>query len=672
MDEYYQHFLSNMAGANSQPMRIPDSINQSPISPTAGSTTFHNFSYLPDFSEISGTGSSKAQKGRRKSASSASGVDAVKHRRTRSGCFTCRSRRVKCDETRPICERCRKGSRDCVYPDPPVTKTSKTKDSAPGATQTTPTSSNGDIDEEKDEEGDVKLATIVDEDEHDEREGLTTTPSTTSGIQASSFRFGNTSDDKSLSPTTMAVAANSGHLATDMAQLADELSGHPNWSHLMPEFQHYLEVFRSKMSSYDYGITNDSDGFFQTTLLNLAVRDEGLLNAVTAFAAYHEVLQEPHGQLSIFLKYYNRSVKILIESLKRTDSYSITTLLTILQLATIEEYLGDWANLMGHQKAAYEIIVKLFNPTTIMQSSIGRMTLQWYVQYDVIVALLGAFPTALPDPWFTTAVRFYQEQIALHPTDVNWKIDELNASMYIIQRDMAHLYSRIAKQQIPENVAVLEHDTITRQLLEWKQSWDPSLVDSRFAVPEEALAGSAMPGDIVDVFTPGILFDNPLLSTTINTAHWHGQMLLHKTQHPLSTPDSIREELASYAYIICQIIASLEAWPKTPSGVLPMMHHNLSMAAYFLPRDARHIAWLGRRFALVESLGYVCSTTRREQVAVLLEQPLFRHWWLPNEEGFTPILKSIRAFAAERNSIRLTEEQELVREVGHLFRKLQP
>lgn len=134
----------------------------------------------------------------------------------------------------------------------------------------------------------------------------------------------------------MAIAANSGHLAPDMAQLADELSGHPNWSHLMPEFQHYLEVFRSKMSSYDYGITNDSDGFFQTTLLNLAVRDEGLLNAVTAFAAYREVLQEPHGQLSIFLKYYNRSVKILLESLKRTDSYSITTLLTILQLATIE------------------------------------------------------------------------------------------------------------------------------------------------------------------------------------------------------------------------------------------------------------------------------------------------------------------------------------------------
>ncbi|KAI1603368.1 C6 finger domain protein [Pyrenophora tritici-repentis] len=29
----------------------------------------------------------------------------VKHRRTRSGCYMCRQRRVKCDEARPVCER---------------------------------------------------------------------------------------------------------------------------------------------------------------------------------------------------------------------------------------------------------------------------------------------------------------------------------------------------------------------------------------------------------------------------------------------------------------------------------------------------------------------------------------------------------------------------------------
>lgn len=73
---------------------------------------------------------------------------------------------------------------------------------------------------------------------------------------------------------------------------------------------------------------------------------------------------------------------------------------------------------------------------------------------------------------------------------------------------------------------------------------------------------------------------------------------------------------------------------------------------------------------LTQSVSYICPTTRRERIAALLGEPLLRYWWLPNEEGLTPILKTIRAFTAERDSIRLNEDQELVREVRHLFGKV--
>ncbi|KAG9239310.1 hypothetical protein BJ875DRAFT_221903 [Amylocarpus encephaloides] len=33
--------------------------------------------------------------------------------RSRTGCQTCRSRKLKCDESKPICGQCRKGSREC-------------------------------------------------------------------------------------------------------------------------------------------------------------------------------------------------------------------------------------------------------------------------------------------------------------------------------------------------------------------------------------------------------------------------------------------------------------------------------------------------------------------------------------------------------------------------------
>ncbi|KAL4897871.1 hypothetical protein BDV59DRAFT_51382 [Aspergillus ambiguus] len=45
-----------------------------------------------------------------------------RHKRTRSGCFTCRSHRVKCDEARPVCNQCRKGNLDCVYPVLPMSR----------------------------------------------------------------------------------------------------------------------------------------------------------------------------------------------------------------------------------------------------------------------------------------------------------------------------------------------------------------------------------------------------------------------------------------------------------------------------------------------------------------------------------------------------------------------
>lgn len=32
--------------------------------------------------------------------------------RSRSGCFTCRRRKVKCDESRPVCEKCQIGQRE--------------------------------------------------------------------------------------------------------------------------------------------------------------------------------------------------------------------------------------------------------------------------------------------------------------------------------------------------------------------------------------------------------------------------------------------------------------------------------------------------------------------------------------------------------------------------------
>ncbi|THG99374.1 hypothetical protein EW026_g2958 [Hermanssonia centrifuga] len=40
-----------------------------------------------------------------------------KYTRSKTGCLTCRAKKVKCDEAKPDCTRCQQGQRECRWPD---------------------------------------------------------------------------------------------------------------------------------------------------------------------------------------------------------------------------------------------------------------------------------------------------------------------------------------------------------------------------------------------------------------------------------------------------------------------------------------------------------------------------------------------------------------------------
>jgi hypothetical protein len=46
-------------------------------------------------------------------------------------------------------------------------------------------------------------------------------------------------------------------------------------------------------------------------------------------------------------------------------------------------------------------------------------------------------------------------------------------------------------------------------------------------------------------------------------------------------------------------------------------------------------------------------------------------WWLPNDEGFTPILQSIRTFAEERNATAASAQSDNLRQIRHVFSRMQ-
>lgn len=111
----------------------------------------------------------------------------------------------------------------------------------------------------------------------------------------------------------------------------------PDWRHLPPDFRTYLDYYAEHITHWKYGVHTDFDDFFHTTFINLALQNEPLLYAVIGFAAFKRTLQDPNGQIHDFLQYYTHSVTLLLGILKkREEKHDVATLLTILQLATLE------------------------------------------------------------------------------------------------------------------------------------------------------------------------------------------------------------------------------------------------------------------------------------------------------------------------------------------------
>ncbi|KAI0152359.1 hypothetical protein F4776DRAFT_659285 [Hypoxylon sp. NC0597] len=696
MSDYYQQYLSSVAGTGDSQTSNPQDPQYQPqhhptpmgnISPPL-TTPYQSLGYFTGFPDPIMFQAPKAQSNRNRKKT-ASGTDHVKHRRTRSGCYTCRSRRVKCDETHPVCERCRKGKRDCVYPEPSTAKgqasgSGSSKDTTALTQEPSPNSSQDEADEGA--ERSIKLEPIIDEEEPNEAlspssyslTGLRRTSTTsTSNIQKPRTRQGSETPSmegtKSASPAASTSTSASFPISFQVPDPAlQQTLPRPDWSHLAPDLQCHLKYYCENITHYNYGMVNDPDDFFRSILPSLAVQtgNEALLNAVVGFSAYHRTVRDPNGRIQDFLRYYNKSVTLLLSCLKRREKQSTATLLTILQLATIEEYLGDWVNLMGHQRAALEILTRLFTPQTIMNSPASRILLTWYIRFDVFVGMMGGFETNLPRQWFSAVVQFCREQVENDPRNLEMKIELHASTLRLISRDMSILYARGGRGEISGEDFATEHNHITNRLYEWKAKLDPALMDPNYRVTDFPHKTPLGEDDIVDPYKPGYLYDFPLFSTTVLTSEWHSILVMHKSQEAFALQQKPSDEVRGLAYAICEIFEAVQYWPSAPNGALIPIQPCLAIAALFLPRDSKHHMWLRRKYALLESLGYVFPLTIRVRMAEIFREPSCIQWWLPNDEGLSPVLRSIRAFADERNANPVSQQTESLREISAIFAKM--
>jgi len=262
---------------------------------------------------------------------------------------------------------------------------------------------------------------------------------------------------------------------------------------------------------------------------------------------------------------------------------------------------------MGHQKAALEIFTKLYTPQSAMQTATGRMIFWWYARYDVFIGIMGGFQTALARSWFTTSVEYCQAKAVEHPSELRWKYEENSAQLRLISMDMSILIHKENRGQITPELFSDEHQFIEKRLIDWRNNWDPALTNPSYFVTDFPNARPLSVDDIVDPFAPNVLYHEPLFPTTMLTAEWNSIMTMHKCQSSTTDRMQLFGDLARHAFGICQIFEAVENWPHSPKGCLIMIQACIAIGALFLPQDDRHRMWSRRKFALLETKGYVKS-----------------------------------------------------------------
>lgn len=279
--------------------------------------------------------------------------DQKKHKRTRSGCFTCRSRRIKCDEARPVCERCRKGNRDCVYPSPSAASASKAGARSRSKSKG-PSPRSQESHSPAQAERDVRALNPIADNEEDGEQGIESDSWLSPAVGASRSRPAFPKRHRSTQSLTrkprQPVEASSSSPSTEASSrfesmstrsasvglFPQESSGLPGTTHLPEDARFYLIFHQEMLSFRHYLFRYPCDHFVHQSITELALQYEPLLYAVVGFAAYHHCIWTGTGSLCTFLKYYNKALSLLRESLSSKEKYSEATLITVLVLATFE------------------------------------------------------------------------------------------------------------------------------------------------------------------------------------------------------------------------------------------------------------------------------------------------------------------------------------------------
>ena len=336
-------------------------------------------------------------------------------------------------------------------------------------------------------------------------------------------------------------------------------------------------------------------------------------------------------------------------------------------LTKIKEFLGDWANLLSHEKAAYEILTDLFKPETIMQDETRRKIASWYTRFDLFAGIMGegGGERKLSREWFAAIREHYRRQSRDTPDDLSAKLEDFLSSSRLLAKDSTLVFAAKKTGAISDK----EYGRRTRELRQQYTDFS-RVVETSFAKPAnfvKSFPNGPPPdeADITDYQDPNFLYAGELFTMNYILLDLWAIDLNFKHQLAILQQQTATPEIEAFASKKCKMIEAIEYSGVSPNGALLCCQASLAIASLFLPKDKKHTDWCRRKYAKVEQLGcvamivtwtdyqlrlryrYVYPPALRQHMSSVWGVDVTR-WWLPDNMGYPTPIREVQDFIAYR------------------------
>ena len=240
-----------------------------------------------------------------------------------------------------------------------------------------------------------------------------------------------------------------------------------------------------------------------------------------------------------------------------------------------------------------------------MDTEKRRKLLMWYSHFDLVASFLSSCAPSLGKEWFHAIHNYNTMQVEQHPTDIDPKIMVLQSKHKLLAMDMAMLFHQLAKKQMNIADFMTEQQQICEAIRRERTDLDPMLTNPQHL--RQPFRDAPSPNSIVQPYVPGQLYTGPLWQVNFFTMDSLSMEMMHKIQVAKMTGRDLPPEVRQIALDICRIFEIIEHWQGSPPGAIFSCHAALAIAALVLANDQKHIMWCRRKFALIESKGYVST-----------------------------------------------------------------